>query len=138
MVELMEGSVYFGDLDGELTQSEIGSALDNFFASTDLSGLAPTEVYDLDILLFRGESLEHLLALRILSTRRGHLVEMISVVLRLARLEQPLSDTTSRLFHSNHSLSPRQHRPYLFHRPCTLQYSRAVTWLASTMNVASG
>jgi hypothetical protein len=50
MLELMEGSVYFGDLESELTQSQIGSVLDGFFASADLSGLAPTEVYDLESL----------------------------------------------------------------------------------------
>ena len=50
MLELMEGSVYVADLGTELTQSQIESELDSFFASTDLSGLAPTEVYDLDSL----------------------------------------------------------------------------------------
>jgi hypothetical protein len=50
MLELMEGSVYFGDLDAELTQSQIKSMLDGFFASADLTGLAPSEVYDLESL----------------------------------------------------------------------------------------
>jgi hypothetical protein len=50
MLELMEGSVYFGDLGAEMTQSQIESVLNGFFASTDLSGLAPSEVYDLDSL----------------------------------------------------------------------------------------
>jgi hypothetical protein len=50
MLELMEGSVYFGDLGRELTHSQIESELSGFFASTDLSGLAPTEVFDLDSL----------------------------------------------------------------------------------------
>jgi hypothetical protein len=47
MLDLMAGSVYFGDLDTELSQSQIRSELDSFFASTDLSGLVPSEVYDL-------------------------------------------------------------------------------------------
>jgi len=47
MLELMEGSVYFGDLGSELTQSQIESELNGFFSSADLSGLAPSEVYDL-------------------------------------------------------------------------------------------
>ena len=50
MLELMDGSVYFGDLGAEMTQTQIKSVLDDFFASTDLSGLAPSEVYDLDSL----------------------------------------------------------------------------------------
>jgi hypothetical protein len=50
MLELMDGSVYFGDLGTELTQSQIQSDLDSFFASTDLSGLVPSEVYDLNSL----------------------------------------------------------------------------------------
>ena len=47
MLELMEGSVYFGDLGTELTQGQIEVQLDGFFASADLSGLAPSAVYDL-------------------------------------------------------------------------------------------
>ena len=47
MLDLMEGSVYFGDLDTELTRSQIQSELDNFFAAADLSGFVPSEVYDL-------------------------------------------------------------------------------------------
>ncbi len=47
MLELMEGSVYFADLGAEMTQSEIESVLNGFFATTDLSGLAPSEVFDL-------------------------------------------------------------------------------------------
>jgi hypothetical protein len=50
MLELMEGSVYFGDLGTELTQREIESQLDGFFASADLSGLAPSDVYDMQSL----------------------------------------------------------------------------------------
>jgi hypothetical protein len=50
MLEIMDGSVYFGDLETELTQSQIKSDLDSFFASTDLSGLVPSEVYDLNSL----------------------------------------------------------------------------------------
>jgi hypothetical protein len=47
MLELMEGSVYFTDLGVELTQDQMRTQLDSFFASTDLSGLAPSEVFDL-------------------------------------------------------------------------------------------
>jgi hypothetical protein len=50
MLELMEGSVYFTDLDAEMTQSQIKSELDSFFASADLSGLAPTAVFDMNSL----------------------------------------------------------------------------------------
>jgi hypothetical protein len=50
MLELMEGSVYFTDLDAEMTQRQIESELDGFFATADLSGLAPTEVFDLNSL----------------------------------------------------------------------------------------
>jgi hypothetical protein len=50
MLELMEGSVYFGDLGSEMTQSQIESELERFFASADLSGLVPSEVYDLESL----------------------------------------------------------------------------------------
>jgi len=50
MLELMEGSVYFGDLDIEMTQAQIKAQLEPFFASADLSGLAPTEVFDLNTL----------------------------------------------------------------------------------------
>jgi hypothetical protein len=50
MLEMMEGSVYFGDLDTEMTQSQIKAELDRFFASADLSGLVPSEVYDLSSL----------------------------------------------------------------------------------------
>jgi hypothetical protein len=50
MLELMEGSVYFGDLGGELTHREIESELNGFFDSADLSGLAPSEVYNLNSL----------------------------------------------------------------------------------------
>ena len=47
MLELMEGSVYFSDLGIELTQDQMQTQLNSFFASTDLSGLAPSEVFDL-------------------------------------------------------------------------------------------
>jgi hypothetical protein len=47
MLDIMEGSVYFGDLDTELSQTQIQSELDSFFAAADLSGLVPSEVYDL-------------------------------------------------------------------------------------------
>ena len=47
MLDIMEGSVYFGDLDTELSQNQIRSELDSFFAAADLSGLVPSEVYDL-------------------------------------------------------------------------------------------
>jgi hypothetical protein len=47
MLELMEGSVYLTDLGSELTQDEIEPQLNAFFDSADLSGLAPSEVYDL-------------------------------------------------------------------------------------------
>ena len=50
MLELMEGSVYFGDLDVEMTQSQMKAQLDGFFATADLGGLAPTEVFDLNSL----------------------------------------------------------------------------------------
>jgi hypothetical protein len=47
MLELMDGSVYFTDLNVELSQAQIESQLNVFFAKTDLSGLAPSEVWDL-------------------------------------------------------------------------------------------
>lgn len=47
MLDIMDGTVYFGDLDTELSQNQIQSELDNFFASADLSGFVPSEVYDL-------------------------------------------------------------------------------------------
>jgi hypothetical protein len=47
MLELMEGSVYFSDLGIELTQDQMQTQLNSFFASTDLSGLAPSKVFDL-------------------------------------------------------------------------------------------
>lgn len=47
MLALMDGSVYFTDLNVELTQAQIESQLEAFFAATDLSGLAPSEVWDL-------------------------------------------------------------------------------------------
>ncbi|MBN2553021.1 MAG: hypothetical protein JXB06_09640 [Spirochaetales bacterium] len=50
MLELMEGSVYFGDLDMEMNQSQMKAQLDGFFATADLGGLAPTEVFDLNSL----------------------------------------------------------------------------------------
>ena len=50
MLALMDGSVYFGDLGMEMTQSQMEAELNRFFASADLGGLAPTEVFDLDSL----------------------------------------------------------------------------------------
>jgi hypothetical protein len=50
MLQLMEGSVYFTDLGTELTQDQMETALNNFFDSADLTGLAPSEVYDLESL----------------------------------------------------------------------------------------
>ena len=50
MLELMDGSLYFSDLGVEMTQAQIEEQLNSFFAGTDLSGLAPSEVYDLNSL----------------------------------------------------------------------------------------
>lgn len=50
MLELMDGSVYFGDLGVELTQTQIEQQLSGFFAGTALTGLAPSQVYDLNSL----------------------------------------------------------------------------------------
>lgn len=50
MLELMDGSIFFGDLGVELTQAQIEQQLNGFFAGTDLTGLAPSEVYDLNSL----------------------------------------------------------------------------------------
>ncbi|UCF97714.1 MAG: hypothetical protein JSV89_21485 [Spirochaetaceae bacterium] len=50
MLDLMEGSVYFGDLGVEMTQGQIETQLNSFFSSTDLTGLAPSSVYDLNSL----------------------------------------------------------------------------------------
>ncbi len=50
MLELMDGSLYFGDLGVEMTQAQIEEQLSSFFAGTDLTGLAPSEVYDLSSL----------------------------------------------------------------------------------------
>jgi hypothetical protein len=50
MLELMDGSVYFGDLGVELTQAQIEQQLSGFFAGTALTGLAPSQVYDLNSL----------------------------------------------------------------------------------------
>ncbi len=50
MLELMDGSLYFGDLGVEMTQAQIEEQLSSFFAGTDLTGLAPSAVYDLNSL----------------------------------------------------------------------------------------
>jgi len=50
MLELMDGSVYFSDLGVELTQAQIEQQLSGFFAGTTLTGLAPSQVYDLNSL----------------------------------------------------------------------------------------
>ncbi len=50
MLELMDGSVYLSDLSSELTQRQIEAQLDRFFSSIDLTGLVPSQVYDLNSL----------------------------------------------------------------------------------------
>ena len=50
MLALMDGSVYFTDLNAELSQDQIRTELDSFFAAVDLRGLVPSQVYDLNSL----------------------------------------------------------------------------------------
>jgi hypothetical protein len=50
MLSLMDGSLYLADLNAELTQAQIASQLDAFFASTDLGGLAPSDIFELSSL----------------------------------------------------------------------------------------
>ena len=50
MLKLMDGSVYLTDPGIELTQAQIESQLDSFFKDTDLFGLAPSHVFELNSL----------------------------------------------------------------------------------------
>jgi hypothetical protein len=50
MLSLMDGSVYFTDLNTELTQEQMRGQLNSFFAQVDLRGLVPSQVYDLNSL----------------------------------------------------------------------------------------
>ncbi len=50
MLKLMDGSVYLTDPGIELTQAQIESQLDSFFKDADLSGLAPSQVFELNSL----------------------------------------------------------------------------------------
>jgi hypothetical protein len=53
MLELMDGSVYLSDMGSELTQRQIEAQLDAFFSGIDLTGLVPSQVYDLNSLTVR-------------------------------------------------------------------------------------
>ncbi|MBN1834217.1 MAG: hypothetical protein JW820_00125 [Spirochaetales bacterium] len=50
MLNLMDGSVYFSEINAELTQGEMRRQLEAFFADVDLRGLVPTQVFDLNSL----------------------------------------------------------------------------------------
>jgi len=50
MLKLMDGSVYFSELNTELTQEQMRRQLQSFFAEVDLRGLVPSQVFDLNSL----------------------------------------------------------------------------------------